>query len=347
MEASKQEKIRQFDVNGVGLANGQIFGLPFGFEESRLILLPVPWDVTVSYHDGTSKAPSAILEASPQIDLYDPDHPTGWQEGIYMMEISSSLQQQNHHFRPKANELIRLQEKGQNVEGEQALKAINQACDDLRKWVYEQTHKLVGHDKLVGVIGGEHSVALGFLETLSQQQDTFGILQIDAHADLRSSYEGFTWSHATIMHHAFQLSAVSRIVPVGIRDYCPMEVDFIREHANRITPYYDQDLRNRQAGGQTWQAICEDIVSQLPENVYISFDIDGLDPKLCPATGTPVPGGLDWHEVMLLLQMVVSSGRRIIGFDLSEVCPGKDDWDANVGARVLYKLCNLMLKSNP
>jgi agmatinase len=113
----------------------------------------------------------------------------------------------------------------------------------------------------------------------------------------------------------------------------------------RVKTFFDEDIKAQQATGKTWDAICEDVIRELPELVYISFDIDGLDPKLCPNTGTPVAGGFEFHQVTYLLKKLVLAGRRIIGVDLNEVAPGENEWDANVGARMLYQLCNWMAVS--
>jgi agmatinase len=193
---------------------------------------------------------------------------------------------------------------------------------------------------MVAMVGGEHSVPLGYIRALSEQHERFGILQIDAHADLRKSYEGFTYSHASIMYNVLKLPAVGRLVQVGIRDYSHDEVNLMKRAMGRVIAFLDEDIKERLYNGKTWDSICDEIVGQLPKEVYISFDIDGLDPKLCPHTGTPVAGGLEFHQAVHLIKKVALSGRIIIGFDLCEVAGGDDDWDANVGARILFHLCN-------
>jgi agmatinase len=202
----------------------------------------------------------------------------------------------------------------------------------------------MGKNKLVGLVGGDHSVPLGYLEALGEKHNNFGILQIDAHHDLRKSYEGFHFSHASIFFNALKINSVSKLVQVGIRDYCDEEVEIVQNEPGRITVFYDQQIKENQFNGLTWKEQCDSIIQELPDEVYISFDIDGLDPKLCPGTGTPVPGGLDFFEINFLLKKLVESGRKIIGFDVCEV--GQHVWDANVGARILYKLCNWMGRSH-
>jgi len=135
-------------------------------------------------------------------------------------------------------------------------------------------------------------------------------------------------------------------VQIGIRDYSPAEWQEVDNHKGRVITYLDKDLRHRLFEGETWKQIAEEIVSKLPEQVYISFDIDGLDPKLCPYTGTPVPGGFEIEQLFYLFSKIIKSGRHIIGFDLTEIGIGDNGWDGNVGARVLFKLCNLLVYNN-
>jgi agmatinase len=139
---------------------------------------------------------------------------------------------------------------------------------------------------------------------------------------------------------------LQRLVQVGIRDYSHVEWDYIKNSNYKVVAYFDREIKERQFAGDTWKHIAEEIVSKLPDQVYISFDIDGLDRKLCPHTGTPVPGGFELEEVFFIFKTLLASGKKIIGFDLSEVGVSDSDWNANVGARVLFKLCNLLVTSN-
>jgi agmatinase len=145
-----------------------------------------------------------------------------------------------------------------------------------------------------------------------------------------------------------KIPQVKRLVQVGIRDFAKTEVDVVASSHGRVVVHHDATLVERQFAGETWKNICDAIVSELPQRVYLSFDIDGLDPKLCPSTGTPVPGGLTIQQAANLIKRVVQLGKTIIAFDLNEVVPGTDgdEWDANVGARVLYKLCGWTLASH-
>jgi agmatinase len=344
MNERKRQKIADFDVNGIGVDNGNLFGLPFNYEESEVIVLPVPWEVTVSYSPGTAKGPAAMLAASTQVDLYDTDLPNAWQHGIFMLGISEEWSRRSKLLRAKAAEHIRLLEAGGSGSAE-VLEEINEAGDALRKWVFEQFSEIMEQGKLPCLLGGDHSTPLGLIQALAMRHSEFGILQIDAHADLRNAYEGFKWSHASIMYNALSIPQINSLVQVGLRDVCEEEMDLIRNE-KRIHAFFDQDLRDAQFEGATWQQVCRSIVEKLPQKVYISFDIDGLQPSLCPNTGTPVAGGMDVAQVQYLIKELLKDGKTIIGLDLVEVAPGDDEWDANVGVRLLYKLCNLMLKSN-
>ena len=143
-----------------------------------------------------------------------------------------------------------------------------------------------------------------------------------------------------------EIPQLVRLVQVGIRDYSQIEWDYITHSNFKVITYFDKEIKNRQFEGDTWKHIAEEIVSKLPEKVYISFDIDGLDRKLCPHTGTPVPGGFELEEVFFVFRKIMESGREIVGFDLSEVGVSDTDWNSNVGARVLFKLCNLLVTSH-
>lgn len=339
---TKQEQIANFDPNGVGLKNGHFIGLPFTEETASVVFLSVPWDVTVSYGHGTASAPLNILEASTQLDLYDRDIPDAWKIGVYLRPPNEDWELRNKKLRGKAEVLIEDLEFGETVEESPHLfdlqQSINKACEELKQYVYTETKQLLEDGKMVGVLGGEHSVPLGALEAMAEHFGDFGILQIDAHCDLRPAYEGFTYSHASIFYNALAISEIKKLVQVGIRDCCDQEVELANQSDGRIEIFFNDDLRRGQFNGVSFASQVQKIVDQLPQQVYISFDIDGLDPKLCPGTGTPVPGGLSLEEAFYLITEVKKSGRKIIGFDLCEVAGVGQVWDGNVGARVLYKL---------
>ena len=341
-----------FDPNSAGNPNNNIFGLPFDQQDARLVILPIPWEVTVSFGSGTARSAEQIMAASLQVDLFDPAYPESWKEGFYMKEADKKILLKSDYLRKEAELFIDYISKGDIVEDNQfmcrTVKEVNEGSGFLNDWVYQQAKQVLDSGKLLCVLGGDHSTPLGYMKAIGEKYGDFGIIQIDAHCDLRVAYEGFTYSHASIMYNALnEVSQLKKLVQVGIRDYSLGEHEYIKQNSERIRTYFDQEIRVRQYEGESFRQIVDEIISHLPDNVYISFDIDGLDPKLCPNTGTPVQGGFETEQVFYIFDKMVKAGKRIIGFDLSEVSTSENAWDANVGARVLFKLCNLIVASNP
>lgn len=344
---TKASKIKSFDPNSPGDANAQLYGLPFTTDEADIVLVPVPWEVTTSYGGGTSRGPAAIFDASFQVDLFHPEFPGLWKRGIAMDVEPKALRAQSDALKKQAKKIIDLLVEGGTKHDEakaaKAQKLINAECAVMNEWVEARTGQWLDEGKLVGLVGGDHSTPLGFFRALAKRHKRFGILHIDAHMDLRKAYEGFTFSHASIIYNALELAPLKKIVQVGIRDHCAQENDVVKEQKGRVSVHRSADLRKEQFEGTAWKKQCDRIIAELPDLVHVSFDIDGLDPTLCPHTGTPVPGGLAFEEATYLLSQLARSGKRIIGFDLVEVSPGpKDEWDANVGARLLWHLCGVM-----
>ena len=344
--------LSHFDPNGASNPKNNIFGLPFSEEDARLVILPIPWEVTVSYGAGTARAAEHVFAASMQVDLFDSETNDAWKKGFFMRQPDKKVLMKSDYLRKEAELYIDYTSKGEVLEKNsfmcKSLKEINEGSANLIKWVYEQTRTLLEKGKLVGLLGGDHSIPLGYFKAIAEKHGDFGILQIDAHCDLRKSYENFVYSHASIMYNALQeIPQLKRLVQIGVRDYCQEEWDYIRNSNYQVITYFDKDIKERAYEGQSWKQIADEIVSHLPDKVYVSFDIDGLDPKLCPNTGTPVHGGFEAEQVFYLIKKIIQSGRKFIGFDLDEIGVGETDWDANVGARVLWKLCNLLVGSNP
>ena len=340
--------LKDFDPNSVGNPKNNVFGVPITEEEAALVILPVPWEVTVSYKAGTARAPEHICCASAQVDLLDSDVKDGWQQGFYMRDIERKILMKSDYLRKEAELYINDISQGENVQDNKfmckTIKEVNAGSVFLNNWVYEQTRELFAKGKLVGLVGGDHSTPFGFYKAVAEQYGEFGILQIDAHCDLRPAYENFKYSHASVMYNALEeIKELTKLVQVGIRDYSQGELEYINKSNGRVVTYFDKSIKERLFEGDTWKVIVDEIVKHLPDKVYLSFDIDGLDPKLCPHTGTPVQGGFETEQVFYLFRKVRESGKQIIGFDLNEVGVSRDEWDENVGARVLFKLCNLMV----
>ena len=347
---TKQEIINSFDPSQPGLADATIFGLPFSSEQSEIIIIPVPWEVTVSYGSGASEGPNAILEASFQVDLNHQDFPELWKLGMYYAEIPEQWKLSSDTFKKLAQPIIEAQERGEiiaeNPKLQSDLDRINKACRDLHSEVKETVIYWMNKGKKVVLLGGDHSTPLGYYEALASVHADFGILHLDAHMDLRIAYEGFTYSHASIMYNTLQIPQVSKIVQVGIRDFCDEEVGVVTAANGRVLINTDSDLKAETFQGKTWDQQCDAIIATLPQKVCISFDVDGMYPWYCPNTGTPVPGGFSFEQATYLFNKLANSGKEIIGFDFVEVAPGEnDDWDGNVGARMLFHMCGVLAKN--
>lgn len=347
---SKAGKIKNFDQNGPALESANIFGLPFTSEESEIILIPVPWEATVSYGGGTSKGPEAIFDASAQVDLMHPEYNDLWKVGISMEKEAPALAKKSKTLKKHVSKIIEALEEGRDISRDAKMMSlqdeVNEGSAFMINEVYNQTSSWLKKGKLVGLVGGDHSTPLGFFKALANKFPNYGILQIDAHMDLRKAYEGFTYSHASIMYNALEITQISKLVQVGIRDFCAEENEYVKKSKSRVEVFSYAEVSKNKYEGMSWKNQCDAIIAALPQHVHISFDIDGLDPKLCPNTGTPVPGGFEFHEITYLLSELAKSKKKIISFDLNEVSPGKDDWDGNVGARMLFHLCGVLAKSN-
>ncbi|MBS1636074.1 MAG: agmatinase family protein [Bacteroidetes bacterium] len=349
---SKQQKINSYDPNGLGQVDSGMYGLPFDEAECEIVIVPVPWEVTVSYGGGTAEGPGAVFEASYQVDLYDPVVKDAWKYGIHFDETNTEIREKSVQLREKAEACIALLA-GEDTYLTQSdadifMMEIYENCLWLNDWVKNRCLHFLRQNKTLGLLGGDHSTPLGMMQALAEHVGKFGILQIDAHADLRDAYEGFHFSHASIMYNALKIEQVEKLVQVGIRDYCQEELDVITGSNGRVKTFFDRDLKHAAYSGETWAESCDRIIAELPQHIYLSFDIDGLDPKLCPNTGTPVAGGFEAEQILFLIEKIVKSGKKIVAFDINEIAPdknGDNDWDANVGARLLYRIANMVAMS--
>ncbi len=332
----------EFDPDAAAPAESGIYGLPFSVEDSKVVIVPVPYEATTSYGGGTSKGPAAVFEASKQVDLFDQETGRPYAVGIAMLDIPKNVLRWNAAAKRIAARVI---EKGGVVDRptQAAADRVNEYSERVNAWVYDQTVPLLRQGKLAVTLGGDHSVPYGAIRAYAQKYPGLGILHLDAHADLRDSYEGFTWSHASIFNNVMRkIPGVGMLVQVGVRDLGLAERRMIDTN-ERITTFYDAEIASRKEEGTPFASIADHIVATLPQDIYLSWDIDGLDPTLCPGTGTPVPGGLSWNEAIGLLRAIRRAGKRIVGLDLCEVSPGDTEWDANVGARLLYKMIGFAL----
>ena len=340
-----QDQRRDYDPNGVGVDNGNFLGLP-RVAEPGIVFVAVPFDVTVSYGRGTSGGPANVLAASRQLDVSLPGLDAPHEIGFAWRDLGDDgIEAQTEYVMARfdAEDVIRALEQGREPDAD-AVKRVNAASAAMNAAVLAAVDEVLVAGAFPVVVGGEHAVALGAYRALSNYEDAFGILQIDAHMDLRVAYEGFDFSHASVMDNALVLPELRRLVQVGIRDFCPEELVRQRADPQRIKTYFDAELQARKFRGETWASICEEIVAALPHRVWISFDVDGLDPSLCMHTGTPVPGGLGFAEAQYLLRAVIDSGREVIGMDIVEVAPAPHEYEGSVAARLAYDLaCRAVL----
>lgn len=347
-------KTKSYDPNLAISSDFGIFGLPIEEKDADIILLPVPWEVTTSYGAGASWGPQLIRTASEQVDLFDFETGRAYESGYFMRDFPQTLKDKNDEYKIKAQQAIELifgmSEDHKQIDD--LRRQINKACEEMSDWVYKQSSEIIKSGKGLGLVGGDHSTPLGAIRAISENlKGQFGILHIDAHADLRTAYQGFKQSHASIMNNVMSADwKPQKLVQVGIRDFCEEEYDFSIRRKD-IKTFYDLELKTRMFEGASWKDLSKEIVEELPQNVYISFDIDGLDPAFCPSTGTPVPGGLQLDQVFYLFNAIYKSGRNLVAFDLNEVSTGganpedANPWDGNVGARVLFKLCGWLALS--
>ena len=325
---------------------GSLFGLPHDRDNASLVIVPVPWDVTSQYGHGSDYGPTAILDVSHQLGLEIFGQPLApWKKGVYMDAVSDKILKASADYRKLAEPYHKALEEGASADAyREIVDKINMASLSLNALVMKTSLDLIEKGKWVGLVGGDHTILYGLLEALSTRYDEFGILQFDAHMDLRKSYAGFTHSHASTMYNAVQLPSVKKLVQVGVRDFCTEEVLFAQD-SKKVDTFYDFELREGRYIGRHWHETALDVISRLPHFVYVSIDIVGLNPGLCPGAAMPVPGGLEYNEAVYLLSQIIKSGREIIGFDLCGVTPRPDDnnWNASVGARLLYQLSAAIL----
>jgi len=338
-----------FDPDAAARPGSGLFGLPHSRDEARIVVIPVPFEATVSYASGTAFGPEAVLAASRQVDLCDPHFGRVYEHGIFMEAPLPEIRDLSNRARQLAEPIV--ERGGAGPGDESVVEEVEAACEWVRRTVAEHVRVALEEGRIPAVLGGEHSVSQGAIEACARRVDRMGVLQIDAHLDLREAYEGFRHSHASVMFNVLaETGNVERVVQVGIRDFGEGEWRERERHGGRVFTLPGPDLHRAEAEGRPRIELLREAVEALPGDVYVTFDIDGLDASLCPHTGTPVPGGLSFNDAALLLELLEGSGRRVVGFDLVEVSPGPDpldEWDANVGARVLYKLCGCAAGSKP
>jgi agmatinase len=330
--------------------HGPLFGLDSKVEEAKIVLIPVPIELTTSYGRGTSLGPMLIKKASYQLDIFHSDYGNLKLNDVALDDSNDTIWKTQLKYNDIALECIKEFDNYGEVKNLENLDIINKVTADVHKQVYDKCFHYLEFGKIPCVVGGDHSSPLGLIKALKEHHREFSILHIDAHFDLRESYQGFQFSHASIMFNAHNmLPKQSNIVQVGLRDFSEEEWSYQKAEENMVS-FTDKYIKELLFRGESWSQVVSKIIKTLKQKVYISFDIDGLSPHYCPNTGTPVPGGLSFSQAQFLLKQIIESDKQIIGFDLCEVSSDKEnshnDWDANVGARVLFELCCQTLRSH-
>jgi agmatinase len=274
-------------------------GASTDFESSKIVILPVPYDRTSTWIKGADKGPFALLEASPQLELYDID--TGYEvykQGIYTLPPVS----------------------------------VDLSPEEMVKSVESEVKKLLDKGKFVVLLGGEHSVSIGSSRAHAAKYNDLSVLHLDSHADLREEYQASRFNHACT---AARIKEVAPVVEVGVRSMSAEEKD-------KLPPediFFAKDIVGR-AG---W---ADEVASRLKDNVYVTIDLDVFDPAIMPSTGTPQPGGLDWYQVMSLLE-AVARNKNVVGFDVVELCPNENNKAPDfLAAKLVYKFLSYVYKDN-
>ena len=345
---SMENKI--FDPNGTIPDNGNYFGIPLSPDDAALVLISAPWDITVSQRAGSSYAPDAIIEASRRVDFFEPMAPYSWRKGIATAPVDYTLQDMSHRLRTDAVRVIKVHDDigsfaFDHLVYERRLRRVNDATEMMIDNIYNQSKQWLSKGKIVGLVGGDQSTAYGHIKAVAEKYGNIGILHVDSGLDLRDGHHGFSLSSDSVMFNVLRdIKGVDKLLGVGVRAFTPAEWE-MATNDERIKLFTGQQMWAQHFEGVNWSTICSDIIAELPENVYVSLDIDGLTIECSPHTGTLVAGGLRFPEIVYLLGRIVDSGRKIVGFDLTEVVPDLEDkTDAAVASRLLYNMCCMALK---
>ena len=269
-------------------------GIPEEFsklEKSKIVLIPVPYDGTSTWQKGSDKGPDAFLDASANMELYDIETETEvYQQGVYLADVITE----------------------------------NESPKKMVEAVHQETKKYIKKNKFVTIFGGEHSISIGTIRAFNEMFPSLTVLHIDAHADLRESYEGTKYNHACAVYEASQ---TTNLIQVGIRSMDIIEKTVMDEEKT----YFAHEM----AIDDAWM---DSAIDQMTDNVFITFDLDALDPSIMPSTGTPEPGGLLWYETLEFLKQVFTE-KNVVGFDIVELCPNSKEKSSDfLAAKLYYKM---------
>lgn len=329
--------------------NGYYFREPTSPEEASLVLVSAPWGVTSGNGEGSAYAPDAIIDSSASIGLFDAVSGVSLGRAVATAEIDYDIQESSQQLGSDAGKVIAHIEDGGTPSGEyftRKISRVNEGFRQMHESIYGQVSRWAGKGKIVGTVGGDHSVSVGAVRAVAESCGGLGVLFIDAHCDLRGNDRVFEHSHMTVARDILDgVPSVEHMVQVGVRDSAEDEVDAARSDS-RVSLFLAETLAAGLFEGRCWADLCREIIAPLPQKVYISIDADALAIECFPHTKRPVAGGLSFNETTYLINAVAESGREIVGFDLTEVVPTLETTtDAVVGARLLYKLCCASLKS--
>ncbi|NAS30357.1 agmatinase [Flavobacteriaceae bacterium R38] len=260
-------------------------------DRAKIVLIPVPYDGTSTWQKGADKGPQAFLEASENMELYDIETDSEvYKEGVYLADAIT-----------------------ENTSPERMVDAVHQV-----------TKSYIKKNKFVTLFGGEHSISIGTIRAFNESYQNLTVLHIDAHADLRQSYEGSTCNHACAVYEASQ---TTNLIQVGIRSMDIQEKSVM----NHDKVYFAHEM----AIDDSWM---DAAIEQMTDNVFITFDLDAFDPSIVPSTGTPEPGGLFWYETLDFLKQVFKE-KNVVGFDIVELCPNEQDKSSDfLAAKLYYKM---------
>lgn len=269
-------------------------GIPESYaklDNAKIVLIPVPYDGTSTWQKGADKGPEAFLSASENMELYDIETDSEvYKNGIYLTNPVTE----------------------------------SSSPEAMVDSVHDVTKKFLNKNKFVTIFGGEHSISIGTIRAFSEVYQDLTVLHIDAHADLRPSYEGSKCNHACAVHEA---SLNSNLIQIGIRSMDKSEASFM-----------DLDkvfFAHEMAIDDNWM---DNAIDQMTDDVFITFDLDAFDPSILPSTGTPEPGGLLWYETLEFLKMVFEE-KNVVGFDIVELCPNSKDKSSDfLAAKLYYKM---------
>jgi agmatinase len=269
------------------------------YENARVLIWPVPFEKTVSYGHGTGEGPAAIIDSSRYMELYDE-------------ELQGETAQIGIHTLPAID--------------------TDRHPDEMIPELEREAYRLLSTGKFVCMLGGEHSISAPVVRAFAKKYPKLSVMQIDAHADLRESYEGTKYSHASVMRRILE---VCPAVQVGIRSLSIEEARAIPSLPTKI--FWAKDI----AGQTGW---IESAIDSLTEDVYLTVDVDGLDPSLVPSTGTPEPGGLMWYQVLSLIRTLAEK-KNVVGMDLVELSGGPGSNNSSfLSAKLIYKILGYLFR---